>query len=71
LVADFTGLPPQGATMWTKETLAWFVDNLFTSNQKTWLFMITIIAKGKNSHKDHNSIFKMYRKWKNNGKGEF
>ena len=27
--------------------------------------------KGKSSYKDHNPILKMYRKWKNNGKGKF
>jgi hypothetical protein len=71
LITDFTGLPPQGANVWTKETLAWFVDNLFTSDQKARPFLLKIIAKGMSPYKDHNSILKMYRKWKNNGKGGF
>jgi len=64
---DFTGLPPQGARLWTKESLVWFVDNLVTSGQKVCPFTSEIVAKGKNSYKDESSIRKLHRKWKKTG----
>ena len=53
------------------KTLAWFVDNLITSGQKTRPFLLKIVAKGRCLFNKYTSIQKMYRKWKNNGKGEF
>ena len=53
------------------ETLAWFVDNLVTSEQKSRPFLLKIVAKGMCSNKTHGAINKMYRTWKKNGKGKF
>ena len=67
LIHDFTGLPPQGARVWTKESIAWLVDNFITSGQPCRPFLLKIIGKGKTRYKDVLSIYKMYRKWKKTG----
>ena len=41
----FTSLPPQGARVWTLETLALIVDNLTTSGQKCLPFLKKIVAR--------------------------
>ena len=61
LIDEFTGLPPQGAKMWTKDTLSWFMDNLFTSNQKPRPFLLKIIAKGRSMHQEISPMYRMYK----------
>ena len=67
LIDDFTGLPPQGANKWTRETLSLFVDNLTTSGQSRLPFLTKIINRGKCEYKDASSINKVYNKWKRTG----
>ena len=67
IIDVFTVFPPQGACVWTLETLALFVDNLTTSGQKCLPFLKKVVARGKSKYASVNSIQKMYRKWKITG----
>ena len=61
---DFTGLPTQGARPWTKESLAYFMENLITSGQKVSPFTSKIGARWKTSYQTEHDICNIYSKWK-------
>ena len=67
ILDDFTGLPPQGAKVWTKETIALIMDDLRNSGQDQKPFLLKIIERGKSPYKHHTSMAKMYRIWKKEG----
>ena len=45
IIAEFTGLPPQRARVWTKEAIVLLIDNLTTISHPVWPFLIKIIKK--------------------------
>ena len=67
ILDDFTGLPPHGAKVWTKETIALIMDDLRNSGQRQKSFLQKIIDRGQSPFKHVSSMAKMYRTWKKTG----
>jgi len=66
-VDAFTGVPPVGDEVWSKESIA-IACNKLKGTSTTTAFMKKLVAGGKCGYSSHGGIQKMYDKWRVEGK---